>query len=55
MLVFIDAPALVEEDAQREGSSPGHAYKYDQWMAIPGGPVEFIKSFEAGMHCLLSF
>jgi ethanolamine phosphate phosphodiesterase len=50
VLVFIDAPALVEEDAQRVGSSPGHAYGYDQWMAIPGGPVEFIKSFGIGTH-----
>lgn len=36
-LLFIDAPALVEEDQQRQ------QHNYDQWAAIPGGPVDYVK------------
>ena len=38
-LLFIDAPALVEEDLLR--TDRGHTY--DSWPAIPRGPVEFVK------------
>ncbi|KAG6378217.1 Metallo-dependent phosphatase-like protein [Boletus reticuloceps] len=38
-LVFIDAPALVEEDVLRAES--GHTF--DSWPALSNGPVEFVK------------
>ncbi|KAH0827473.1 Metallo-dependent phosphatase-like protein [Lanmaoa asiatica] len=38
-LVFIDAPALVEEDLLRAE----RGYPFDSWPAISHGPVEFVK------------
>lgn len=37
--MFIDAPALVEEDVLR--AERGHTF--ENWPAIPHGPVEFVK------------
>lgn len=38
-LVFIDAPALVEEDLLRAE----RGYTFDSWPAVSRGPVEFVK------------
>ncbi|KAF9222694.1 Metallo-dependent phosphatase [Gyrodon lividus] len=38
-LIFIDAPALVEEDLLRAE----HGQGYDSWPAVAHGPVEFVK------------
>lgn len=37
--MFIDAPALIEEDLLR--AEKGHTF--DSWPAVPHGPVEFVK------------
>lgn len=38
-LVFIDTPALAEEDVLR--ANKGHTF--ESWSAVPRGPVEFVK------------
>ncbi|KAJ6625495.1 Metallo-dependent phosphatase-like protein [Mycena sp. CBHHK59/15] len=40
-IVLLDAPAIVEEDFQRAG----YGQSYSDWKSIPGGPIEFVKSF----------
>lgn len=37
--MFIDAPALVEEDLLRAN----HGHSFDSWPAVSHGPVEFVK------------
>lgn len=43
--VLLDAPALVDEDYQRSAYGVG----FDEWLAIPDGPVAFVKSVQLGM------
>lgn len=51
-IVFLDAPALVDEDRKRVG----YGYSYEGtgrdgkggWSAIPGGTVDYVRRFAAG-------
>ncbi|KAH7920776.1 Metallo-dependent phosphatase [Leucogyrophana mollusca] len=45
-LLFIDAPALVEEDVIRAHKG----YIYDNWPPIRGGPIEFLKDYSSQSH-----
>ncbi|KAK0454946.1 Metallo-dependent phosphatase-like protein [Armillaria borealis] len=45
-LVLLDAPTLVEEDYRRNG----RGQSFDDWKAVPDGPIQFAKSFAAGQH-----
>lgn len=38
--ILLDAPGLVEEDYRRHA----HGLTYDHWVALPGGPVEFVQT-----------
>jgi ethanolamine phosphate phosphodiesterase len=44
VLLFLDAPGLVEEDYQRTAQ----AKQYDDWEPLTGGAVEFVKANAAG-------
>lgn len=39
--VLLNGPGLVEEDYKRHG----HGIGYDQWKAVPGGTIDFVKKF----------
>lgn len=43
-VVFLDAPSLVDEDRQRMQ----YGYGFNEWTALPGGPVDYVKKFAAG-------
>lgn len=45
-VLFIDAIALVEEDAVRAD----RGYSYENWPAVAGGSVDFVKRFAAHEH-----
>ncbi|KAG1809429.1 Metallo-dependent phosphatase-like protein [Suillus subaureus] len=45
-VLFIDAVALVEEDVVRAD----RGYSYDNWPAVAGGSVDFVKRFAAHEH-----
>ncbi|KAH7908471.1 Metallo-dependent phosphatase-like protein [Hygrophoropsis aurantiaca] len=45
-LMFIDAPALVEEDVIRAS----RGYTYDNWPAVPGGPIDFLMKYASRNH-----
>lgn len=45
-VMFIDAVALVEEDVDRAA----RGYSYDNWPAVAGGSVDFVKRYAARGH-----
>ncbi|OAX44112.1 Metallo-dependent phosphatase [Rhizopogon vinicolor AM-OR11-026] len=45
-LLFVDSIALVEEDVIRAD----RGYSYDNWPAVTGGTVDFVKRFAAHEH-----
>lgn len=45
-VMFIDAVALVEEDVVRAD----RGYSYDNWPAVAGGSVDFVKRYAAHEH-----